>query len=272
MKIRTHTRILHSLLATIVASLAIPAHAATVAHWRFEGSDFLADSSGNNHGLTNNGSVTQVATTFPNPVLQTGQANLNAASFDGSNYLSAADNNAFTNSQFTLEAFFSPSSLPGSTETRTIAGHFGSSGSFDNQRSYGLFVRGSSLRVMMSNNGAGFGNVRIWDVGTIAANARYYAAMAVDTSTQTATIYLQDLSTDTLQVFVQTDAFSTLHNSTAPFTIGSTGQGTALWQGMIDEVRLSNVKLTQDQLLVIPEPSAALLGGLGLLALFRRRR
>ncbi len=270
MKIRT--RILHSLLAAIAVSLAIPAHAATVAHWRFEGSDFLADSSGNNHTLTNNGSVTQVATTFPNPVLQTGQANLNAASFDGSNYLSAADNNAFTNSQFTLEAFFSPSSLPGSTETRTIAGHFGSSGSFDNQRSYGLFVRGSSLRVMMSNNGAGFGNVRIWDVGTIAANARYYAAMAVDTSTQTATIYLQDLSTDTLQVFVQTDAFSTLHNSTAPFTIGSTGQGTALWQGMIDEVRLSNVKLTQDQLLVIPEPSAALLGGLGLLALFRRRR
>ncbi len=232
---------------------AASAHADTVAYWRFEDGNFLGDSAGGNH-LTNQGSVTQVDATFSNPIPQTSQDNENAASFSGSNHLSATDDDEFTNSQFTLEAFFSPSSIP-SGVTRVIAGHFGSDAPFANQRSYGLFVRDTSLRVMMSDSGAGFGNVRIWDVGSIAVGGRYYAAMAVDTNTQTATIYLQDLDTDTLQVFERTNAFSNIHNSTAPFTIGATGQGGALWEGMIDEVRLSNVKLDEADLLISAPPA-----------------
>ncbi len=41
--------------------------------------------------------------------------------------------------------------------------------------------------------------------------------------------------------------------------------------GLIDEVRISNVVRTAGQFIFVPEPSAAVLGGMGLLALLRRR-
>ncbi len=256
-------RFAKTILGTLAAlALVASAHANVVAYWRFEGGDFLADSSGNNHALTNVGSVDQVASAFPNPVPQTGAANLNAASFDGSNYFTADDHGDFTSNQFTLEAFFSMASDPG-TATRVIAGHFGSDEPYENQRSYALGVRGGQLRVLMSSTGEGNPNQRIWDVGTVEVGTNYYAAMAVDIDTTSLTMYLQDLSTDTLDVFTFSDTLSALNQPTAPFTIGSTAQGGALWDGTIDEVRLSNAVLTQDQLLIIPEP-----GVVGLMALF----
>ena len=63
------------------------------------------------------------------------------------------------------------------------------------------------------------------------------------------------------------------------FFIASNGNGTANnWIGSIDDVRIYNTALSESELdtvfnaMAIPEPTAALLGGLGLLTLLRRRR
>ena len=53
-------------------------------------------------------------------------------------------------------------------------------------------------------------------------------------------------------------------------------QGTQQWAGLLDDVRIYNSALDDTALdgiySAIPEPAAALLGGLGLLTLLRRRR
>ncbi len=258
MKNNTHLIPLLAALGAIL--LAPPARAGAVAYWRFEGGSFLADSAGS-HSLTNHGSVTQVATPFSNPVPRTGAANLDAASFNGSNYFTADDNDAFTSNRFTLEAFFSPDSI-GAT-SRVIAGHFGSGGDFEDQRSYALVMTNTGqLRAYISPNG---GSPAQYEGPTLTAGKNYYAAMAVDVTdsgSSAITIYVQDLGTSDLQVFNYAKSqsvsgpgsYSTVHNSTAPFTIGSTGQGGALWDGAIDEVRLSNVKLAQAELLISAPP------------------
>lgn len=190
-----------AVLAGLALALAVPGHAATVAYWRFEDTPgFLNDSSGNNHTLTNNSSITQVATGFSNPVPKTGASNANAASFSGSNYL---------------------------TTTNESVGIFG--------------------------------------VATLSAGVNYYAAMAVDMTdagSAAITVYLKDLTTSDLQVFnfaksgvvSGPTSDSTVFDAAAPFTIGATAQGGAQWVGAIDEVRLSNVKLAEADLLISPPP------------------
>ena len=60
--------------------------------------------------------------------------------------------------------------------------------------------------------------------------------------------------------------------------IGSSGNTTSHWNGSIDEIRIYNTALSETELdgiysaMAVPEPAAALLGGLGLLSLLRRRR
>ena len=247
---------LRSIALASLVLLAPSANAQTVAHWRFEGAGFMDDSAGGNT-LTDNASVAQVATPFSNPVPRTGEANANAASFSGTNYLTAADNTAFTGNQFTLEAFFSPASI--GTATRIIAGHFGSDAPFANQRSYALVMTSTGeLRAYVSPDGS---TPAQFAGATLTAGKNYYAAMAVDVAgSGSISIYLQDLSTTTLQVFNYTEAqraqgptsITSVFNAAAPFAIGSTGQGSAQWVGTIDEVRLSNVKLAQPDLLISP--------------------
>ena len=235
----------------------------TVAYWRFEGTNFLSDTTGQ-HMLSNNGGVEQVASPFRNPVPQTESVNTNAASFDGTSYLMAADDDAFTSTQFTLEAFFSPATI--GSATRVIAGHFGSDGDYANQRSYALVMLNTGqLRIYISPNGG----IPAQYIGPVlTAGSHYYAAAAVDVldaGSSAITLYVQDLNTSTLQVihYAKSQAvtgptsYTIIHNSSAPFTIGATGQGGALWEGPIDEVRLSNVKLAQENLLIsepLPPP------------------
>ncbi|MES2439999.1 MAG: LamG domain-containing protein [Verrucomicrobiota bacterium] len=56
--------------------------------------------------------------------------------------------------------------------------------------------------------------------------------------------------------------------------IGSNGSGGEQFQGIIDDVQLFNTALTPTEVaaLAVPEPTAALLGGIGIMSLFGRRR
>jgi hypothetical protein len=271
-------------LAVTSAFLASSVSAATVGYWRFEDGNFLGDSVGSNT-LTNNTTVTSVSSTFSDPIPQTGAANEDAASFGSSNYLTAADNAAFTSGTFTLEGFFSTTTLAG-TGTYVIAGHFGSGGSFNGQRSFAVGTNGTNFRLLLSSAGTG---TRNFDAFTLATNTNYYFAATVDmtdSGSSAINLYLQNLTAATA---LQSANFSktagdggetlgsSVFNATAPFSIGSTAQGSANFSGTIDEIRLSNTKLAEGALLItaVPEPSTvalAIIGGLATIIFVRRRR
>jgi hypothetical protein len=280
------TRTGSTLLAALVVFSCLDAPAATIGYWRFEGTggDWLRDSSGNGHHLTANGSPTQYSrpatgpgSAFPNPIPQTGQPNLAAAQLtqlSGSNqWLTAADNNAFTSNTFTIEAFLNISTLP-TDSTPIVAGHFWG---FDttNERSWFFAINRNDgihdgkLQLAISQNGIAAEIIRSPNLA-LTAGKDYYAAIAVnmaDTSANGITFYLKNL-TDGGPLLSEgaTHTFTSLHNSTALFAIGSQGRpgGGNFFPGIIDEVRFSNVVLPADQLIVaVPEPGALALAGLG---------
>jgi hypothetical protein len=254
--------------------LAPVADAAVIAYWRFEDSPgFLSDSSGNGRTLTNTGSVSQYAlpgtgagSDFPTIIPQTGASNADAAQFNASNLLSAADSDAFTSTTLTVEAFLNGTNLGGAA-TRAIAGHFRGD---INQRSWLLQVTGTgNLSFQFSTNGSAGG-------GLSEAVVSSFSVDLLDTSTDGITFYLQDLTNGgSLLSEGVVHTATVLHNSTASFTIGSTDQPSAQFAGIIDEVRVSNTKLDQSDLLIsVPEPSTVVLAGMGalLLGFMARRR
>jgi hypothetical protein len=101
----------------------------------------------------------------------------------------------------------------------------------------------------------------------------YYIAAAVDIPGSTVTFYAKNLTTGgPLQTHVASHARTALNNVTA-FQIGGT-PSTFFdfgFDGLVDEVRLSNTPLAPGALL-IPEPSSAALLVLGLCALGSHRR
>lgn len=257
------------------------AQAATTGYWRFETSPgFLADSSGNGRTLTAVPNAAQVTlpgsgngSTFPDPIPLTGSPNDSAATFDGtSDRLTTPDSAAFTDTTFTLEAFFSAPSL--NSSNKSIAGHWTSTG---NQRSY-LIAVGTTNFLAFLFSADGIATTTVTSTFLVGANTDYYAAATVnlaDTSANGITFYLQNLTAGgALQSNGQAHAGTTLFDSTTTFAIGSTSQPSSEFTGLIDEVRMSDTKLAASELLIAPEPgSAALLGrGAGLLGLWRRRR
>ncbi len=282
-------------LALATTFVAATASAQTVAYWRFEGdaSTRLLDSSGNNHTLTaqNTSGIAYAAipesgngSGFLNPV---GAALLPNAQFvaktgtdnsTGGRFL-AADSTAFTMNSLTLEMMLN---VTGHNALSFLAGHFNGS---NNQRSYALSLDANrELQFILSGNGTA--TEFVMSGITLALNTDYYLGVSMDLTSptqaeRTVTFFIQDLTAGTaLQSISLTNiATASVHNSTTSFAIGSQGGGGSAgsFQGLIDEVRLSQGVLSANQLLVaIPEPSAfaalAGLGALGLAASRRRRR
>jgi hypothetical protein len=257
------------------------AQGAEVGYWRFETSPgFTADSSGNGHTLTIVPAAAQVTlpatgngSTFSDPIPLTGASNNSAATFDGTtDRLTTADHAAFFDTTFTLEAFFSAPSL--NTSNKSIVGQW--SGTL-NQRSY-LFAVGTTNFLAFLFSPDGTATTVVTSTLPVAANTDYYAAVTVnmaDTSTSGITFYLQNLTAGgSLLTNGQAHSGTTFLDSTTSFAIGSTNQPSSEWTGLIDEVRMSDTKLTSSELLIVPEPSSGVLLGLaaGLLGLRRRRR
>ncbi len=260
----------------------------TVGHWRFEGDggSWLLDCSGNGRDLTAQGSPPQISlpasgpgSGFHNPILQTGQPNQSAVHLSGSGqWLTAPDHDVFTSNTFTIEAYVNIDTLDlGSTPI--VASHFNSS---VDERGWFFAISpdsGKLLLALSANGQTGTGNTEVITSNlTIEAEKDYYIAAAVnvaDTSAEGITFYLQNLTDDgPLLSENRSHNLDELHNSTALFAIGAQGRTPSgnFFPGIIDEVRLSNVMLSPDQLLAVPEPSDCLLLLLSVLVLLPMRR
>ncbi|TLD68248.1 LamG domain-containing protein [Phragmitibacter flavus] len=268
----------HLLPAALISLILLSsAQAATVAHWRFEGdsSTWLLDSSGNGNHLTNGGNGTSyvlptsgAGSAFSDPIPQTGTPNLRALSFigGGTGLLRAPDSPAWTTPTFTIEAQINLNAVGA---LQSIAGHF--SGASDPLTRALLFHVNSSnnLSVIINNN-------TFSSTLNLSAGTDYFVALAVDLTapeSQRLTFYLQDLTNGgTLQQSVRSANVTSVNNTTADFSIGSTGNPSSPFNGLIDEVRFSNSTLTANQLLIAPEPSRSLFLCLGLGLVFTHRR
>ncbi len=273
-------------IAIAAAALLAPvsASAAVLGYWQFEDTPgFFEDSSGSARTLTTPGGAaipTQVALPGSGPGSAFATAvpgTTKAASFDGGDRFRRADEPAFTDTTFTVEALINGSDFATNSNQKSIIGQWNSTG---NQRSWLLAVNGSGataiLNFLYSNDGIATSAVSS-GLPALAAGTDYYVALAVDLSDTSAgglTFYQKNLSTGVVSIASVAHAGTTLNDSAALLTIGATDQPSSAFTGLIDEVRYSDARLASTGLLVtVPEPgTAGLAVVVGLAALARRRR
>ena len=284
------------LLVTLAAAASLlPARAATIGYWRFENSSDLGlDSSGNSRSLTNSGAASYTlpasgrGSHFFDPIPQTGASNSAAVNLvnSESDYLSTADPFTSGSQDFTIESLVNVNSVDSAQATRVIAAQ----ASTTTNAAWQLLVTGATsglgarnLVLQLNTTGSSStGFISIDSDFQFTLGSDYYIAAAVDFTLTgvSVTFYFQDLTAGTaLQTVTRTNALTSIYNTTAPFTVGRgvAGDGTARYfDGIIDEVRLSDTALTSSQLLAtVPEPrSIALLtlSSAALLLILRRHR
>ena len=254
-----------------------PAYSATVGYWRFESEvDFLEDSGPNNLDLTANGSPapsyyalpgTGDGSDFPDPIPLTSEANNGAADFtsttSGANF-SHVDDPLFAVQDFTIEVMFNRAHK----DSRMLLASQYETGT--DQRSWYLAVVREELGnfIMFGVCEAGGTSYmyrhsadEILSVGEL--DHDYYVAVSFDVSDHESGIkfYIKDLTTDApMQMDEDDHTINTLHDSTADFVIGERIDGNHHFSGIIDEVRLSDCVLSNDELLipyVSPKPGDA---------------
>lgn len=271
-------------VAALMGFTATATQAATIGHWNFEAESLTdADAGPNNLKLTTLGSgVTRVESPFPDPIPRTGAANEWAASFGGSGNLETTETAAskLGVQSFTIEAFIRAD--VDANSNMYISSRWKSSG-----RSWALGRAGATsttggtsrgLFLLVSGNGT---ETHILGSGLVLNQGdQYYVGASFNGTSETddVTFYLQNLTDGgSLQsVTISSGRISTNNPATGPIQIGSFSDQSSRWTGLIDEVRLSSEVLSENQLLIIPEPGtyAALAGlmALGLAAVRRRRR
>lgn len=247
--------------------------AAVVGYWRFEGVTFQDDSSGNNYHLTTNtapNDAEQLAlpasgngSKYPTTIPVTSATNGSAAVFDGDDRMAVAYNAAFKSTAMTLEAFVTTTATSG---TQTVAGMWNAGGN----RVYLIGLSTNVLTYFINGGNVSSG------LPALAANTDYYLGISVDLADDTTnalTFYQKNLATGQVWTSNVASPTTALTTGTASFAIGRTSANSSGFNGLIDEVRVSNTKLAADELLVvIPEPSTALMGGAAVLLGLRRKR
>lgn len=245
------------LFFALTALLSANLSAATVADWQFTD---LTDSNGNSHPLTNGNSTAS---------LSGGQVHF--ASDSASGLLSAADAPVWDNITFTIEAIFTYT-VPSGGGIATIAAHLSSAGG----RQWLLGVTAAQVPYVLLGGTSEVGYNSAF--GALTDGNTYYFGAAVDLSAGLAadrlTLYVRDITNSgALHTTNPSSTLTSLIESSAPLTIGSTGHSSSRFVGSIDQVKISDTKLASNALLVVPEPSHLLLSlsGLAVLALRRRR-
>ena len=182
------------------------------------------------------------------------------------------DNAKLPSEQFTLEAYVYLRSVFEDGQVRTIAAHwngdakgagwaFGVTGKKSAYRPQTL-----ALQLWGETAAEKFLNDPIFSGLYLQLNRPYYVAVAVnlkDAGDKGITFYLKDLANDEepLGVYSTTHKVVKMHNASPlplgegpgvrVFTIGGTvGKAERSWDGMIDDVRLSNIALPQKRLLL----------------------
>lgn len=272
--------VLMTLLLAISAASVL--QAATVGYWRFENAaNFLEDSGPNNLDLTAGGSpapyyfalpTTGDGSCFPDEIPETGQANNGLAEFSSTGgVLSHADSPLFEFGDFTIEVLFHRFS------TAAHMNFIGQYSSTDNQRGWAFGVRASSNDQFYLYH-CESGSSSQYLATTLEANDDddYYAAVSYSAS-GSVTFYLQNLTDGTpLSATTYGHSYGPLFNSTVDLTIGNMGNGSYPFAGVLDEIRLSNIALSESQLLVtpcsVPEPSMLALLFMATVSLLISRR
>jgi hypothetical protein len=280
--------------------VSLPLQAATVGYWRFEEAGFLADSSGNGYTLIESGASgapnpytlpsSGVGSAFPRIIF--GQANAQAVQGSGTSntfqyrQLSTSINAPSTNlgNEMTVEAFFNQS-FSANSSSAVIVGQGVNQTGVGATSSWGLVVTSENsqagarnLIFQYSTSGGAWndGNLKTIDTDIqIELNKDYYVAFALDfsdTSSSGVTVYLQNLTDGTpLQTVSLTHTSSDALATTADALTIGTGNiaGNPPFWGVLDEVRLSDIKLSYEDLIIansIPEPStSAFIAGFALI-------
>lgn len=281
--------------AILVASLALTAaslQAATVAYYRFETPDMepatFADSGdvAPSVPLDNDGGMVLDASAqnFPSTIPQTGASNGRVLSFFGSDDIEGTDAK-FQVSSFTIEGYFSFNNTGASTQY--FASRWRGS---DGNRSFGIGIAdnngtgsasANTLFAILSEDGDST-TVVASGLPELATDTVYYFGMSyADATTGNDTVfYLQDITNGGALLSNNVDSGIDTNNvgTNSEFRLGGIssddgGSPSNTLGGRLDEIRLSNVVLSESELLAVPEPGSTvlLLGTLGLLAVRRRR-
>jgi hypothetical protein len=263
-------------LVAVAALSAGSTHAALVAHLKLDettGTTAVDSAGANNNGTLNNG-----------PAWVTGTIN-GGLDFDGTNdYVnSPIAGIPIGNSQRTISIWFNADSV---TTTDMKIFNYGDSGGTTGGPGQAFAFTVEDNKVFFRYSG---GNSRYNLAGNTAlsANAWYHLAAVVPTGATTSSdvlVYLNgSLANRTTLGAPQTlnTTPTTVGADTVPdFYLGHDFAGGAYFDGTLDDLQIYDTALNSTEIAslynnpgsVIPEPSAALLGGLGALLLLRRRR
>ena len=178
----------------------------------------------------------------------------------GMDRLTVANSTSLPDGDFTIEAFVLLRSLYESGEVRTIASH---SDSVKGHTGWSFGVTGmhsrdkpQTLVLLLHGKGKSDGiEEAVFSGLHLEVGKPCYVAVSVhfaDTGPDGATFYVKDLSNDDLPMQISTVPHTTTPGtrSTADFLIGARGAAkTNVWDGLVDDVRLSRVALPAEQLL-----------------------
>ena len=166
---------------------------------------------------------------------------------------------------FTVEAFVHLRSTADDGQVRTIASHWDG---MKGHAGWSVGVTGKKSRykpgtlvLLLSGTGSPANDTAepIFSGLSVEPGKPYFIAVATklaETGESGITFYVKDLTNDDEPMLVANIPHTTIANihSTTPLTIGGrAGEAKHLWDGVIDDVRLSNVALAKEELLLTKE-------------------
>lgn len=263
-----------------MALFASHVSATTIAHWRFEEgvagngpTTSIQDSSGNElHGTPSSG--LSFTNNTPNSILpQTGESNNLAMNFNGANTtrVSIADDPLFQlTGSMTLEMYINMAALPRGSHNAELLFRGDSRIGYD---PYVMHITNGRLQYLVSaadNRGAAV------STALPALNQWVHIAGVLDDATGSMSLYMDGVLVDSKVTDIR--AFAALDPSlNAGLSIGGYPATDYIgpFNGMIDEVRISDMALSPDEFLnaaPVPEPATAVVFLMGVAGMALRKR